>query len=114
MAKHFALTRERILEFFRARQGARIANKAVADAFGMPPAAARKLLNDLVMQGELLHEHSQSGHGRQYYMPLAHEAMRKHMRTFGGFKEYRPGPEWDYVNQRLAEFRAIKSKFSDD
>lgn len=103
---------DRVLEFFKSSDGRKLTNKAVSACFGVPAAEMRALLNELVASGKLLFDYNASGHGRSYFLPTNEHLLEKRTQVAdSSARQYKMGREWDRVFERLADYRAIKSKF---
>lgn len=106
-----------VLEYLNERPDRRCTCLTLAKRFGVSADALRPVLEARIKAGDLA-KMSQPRRGWYFYIPKkgadntedktkeAKEAKNVFMT-----KEYKPGKEWDHINERLAEYRHIKSKF---
>lgn len=108
-----------VLEFFETQGSRKHTAHTIAKKFGVEHELAKDVLNTLHDKGKLNCCSLDISRGR-WYSKLSKKRGGRHTLSVSAmkvdiaprsFKEYKPGPEWDHINERLAEFRKIKSKF---
>lgn len=109
-----------VLEFFSTQGGKKHTAYTIAKKFGLEHADAKDILDKLAEDGKLNSCFLDISQGRWYSKLCKQRKGGRHTLSVSvvrieaatnSFKEYKPGPEWDYVNERLKDFNRIKSKF---
>jgi hypothetical protein len=108
-----------VLEFFSTQGSKKHTAYTVAKKFGLEHAEAKEILDTLYENGKLNSCLLDISQGR-WYSKICKKKGGRHTLTVSvkhsevetrPYKEYKPGVEWNYAKERLADFKRIKSKF---